>query len=473
MAVSTEQSILNMLKTWYKDKVVSLLFRNSPVLKMLNTMRVEGKEQAWPAISSRGGAVAGDATVAVQTAATNFRAEEFRIEEGQLFSYFSYNNKEVLASKSRKGAYMKLAGVKAFAAAEAFRKTLASALYGRGFGEVGVVPAAASGTALSSAGVDIELTDDTIIRIDINSKLVLKSSVADSTVLAHLVVTKKDGNVVTVTSSDTYTLAGTEIIALDGSMVGTKPLLPMGLAGWLPYVNARKDGVSDTNWSSYINTPFYNVTRSINTDGLAGQFVKGISGEKKYKTIIRLIKKLRDAGSEADLIILNPDDWLEVSEEIASSNTYFTQTSTRSKREANVGFDKLSASFSTNFIDLVVDDPYCPKSVFYVLDKSTVEIWTYTHADTVIQDTIAGNNPGKQDPEDFNDKGREDDPYKLLIDDYISIAPNGVATDGESTRVAFNGYMNIVVTNPSVNGVGLFYTEVSGSEDYSHVLGYL
>ena len=43
MAISNEQSILSMLKVWYKDGVENLMFRNSPVLRKLNKTRVEGK----------------------------------------------------------------------------------------------------------------------------------------------------------------------------------------------------------------------------------------------------------------------------------------------------------------------------------------------------------------------------------------------------------------------------------------------
>ena len=58
MAISAEQSILNILKVYYKDGVENLLFRNSPAVRQVNKTRVEGKEQRFAAMYGRGGAVA-------------------------------------------------------------------------------------------------------------------------------------------------------------------------------------------------------------------------------------------------------------------------------------------------------------------------------------------------------------------------------------------------------------------------------
>ena len=124
-AISADEAIMNILKVWYKDGVENLLFRNSPVVKDINKTRVEGKQQNFAAVYSRGGAVAGDFLIAEAKAAQNVRNAEFKVTPGQMFSVFSYNAKEVQASLSKKGAYMKVAGNKAFAATEAFRKTMA------------------------------------------------------------------------------------------------------------------------------------------------------------------------------------------------------------------------------------------------------------------------------------------------------------------------------------------------------------
>lgn len=459
MAISTEQAILNILKVYYVDKVQNLLFRNSPVLKEIGKMRVEGKEQRFPAIYSRGGAVAGDATVAETKSAQNVKNAEFAVTPGQLFSIFTYNAKEVQASLSKKGAYMKVAGNKAFAATEAFRKTLAAALYGRGYGEVSML--AAGTTLTASATATLTLSNSAIMKIDVGSTLVVKPSVASSTVNAKLDVDAINGNDVTVTvisaTGGAYTTLATDVLALDGSMDASgNPLLPVGLAGWIPAVNGR----TGATWTSYITPTFMGVQRLVNVEGLAGNFVNGISVDTKKKdTVQKLIQRCRRRGSEADLIVMNDEDFLELSQEIETTNTYFTATSTKEKKKASVGISEVSASFSTNFIDNIYDDPYLEKGIFYVLDRDALELWTYTNAEAV-NDGIAGNNPGKQNPEEFDNAGRENDPYKLLLEDFITVEPGSLTTNGSSVRVILNFFGSFVVLNPSNVGVGFFHDAV-------------
>ena len=452
-AITADQAIENILKVWYKDGVENLLFKNSPTVNAINKTRVEGKQQNFAAIYSRGGAVAGDFLIAEQKAAQNVKNAEFKVTPGQLFSVFSYNAKEVQASLSKKGAYMKVAGNKAFAATEAFRKTFAAAFFGRGFGEIGVLSGAVTLTANTPA--EIALTDDALIKVAVGSTLVLKETVAATENLVTLDVTSIDGNSITVTPRTSYSAVGTEVICIAGSMDASgAPYLPVGLDAWLPIVNGR----TGATWTSYIQTPFMGVTRSVAVEGLAGNFVNGIGVDtKKTDTIQKLMRKVRRYGSAMDFIVMNDEDWLDVANEIQTTNTYFTQTSTASKRKANIGLTKLTAGFSTNFIDVIYDDPYCPKGKFYVLDKSTVEIWSYTNADATEDSNVSGNASDKPDPEESNTKGRENDPYKLIIDDYISSKPGVSTSDGMAVEVALNFFGSVVVLNPSVNGVGIFH----------------
>jgi mevalonate kinase len=68
------------------------------------------------------------------------------------------NAKEVAASLSKRGAFMKVAGNKLFAATEAFRKSLAAALYGSGFGEIGLADTAYAFVA--NTPIDITLNSN-------------------------------------------------------------------------------------------------------------------------------------------------------------------------------------------------------------------------------------------------------------------------------------------------------------------------
>lgn len=442
MAISASASILAMLKVFYKDGVENLMFRNSPVLKKIKKERVEGKTQNFSAMYGRGGAVGGDFTKAQSNAATVSKAVEFAVEPGQLFSVYSMNSKEVQASQTKRGAYMKIAGAKMFAASESFRKTLAAALYGSGYGELCMAPVT---SFTSGTDVAITLPDHAIMAIDIGSKLEVKAALASSTKKVTLEVKSIDGTSVTVTPDATVASLATDFIVLEGSTDGNQGILPVGLAGWLPTKRAN------------LGTAFFGVDRSVAPDRLAGAFYDASAiNEKKSVSIQKLLQKCRRQGSQADLIIMNDEDFLEFSAEIETTNTYFTQTSTKEAKKASVGYKEFSASFSTNYIENIIDDPYCPKGRFYILDSEYVALWSYTNTDKV-NDGIEGNNPGKQDPMEMDGEGKTETPYGLIIDDYLNIQPGTSTINGPAMDVTLQMFGSFVVTNPSVCGVGLFY----------------
>ena len=454
MAISTNDNIKALLKVYYKDGVENLMFRNSPLLKKLQKNRIEGKTYNFSAMYGRGGAVAGDFTKARNLAASVSKNVEFAVEPGQLFSVYTMNAKEVQASVTRRGAYMKVAGAKMFAASEGFRKTLAASLYGRGFGELCFAPDSVSFTQDTAA--DITLPMDAIMKIDVGSELVIKTSVAgdSTTIKATLTVNAITGTKVNVTPSATYETAPTDVICLAGSMDASgAPLLPVGLGGWLPAVGSR----TGINWQTYINSKFFNVERKAAPDRLAGAFyAEASSTAKKTDAVEALLMQVRRQGSLADMIVMNDEDWLAMSAEIATSNTYFTQTSTKEKKQAAIGFDSFAASFSTNYVENIVDDPYCPKGEFFILDSTAVEFDTLTNTDKV-DDGVAGNNPGKPDPMSDENNGHEADPYKLIIDDYINVQAGEADVNGPCSEVTLMLFGTFAVTNPSNCGHGLFY----------------
>jgi hypothetical protein len=163
------------------------------------------------------------------------------------------------------------------------------------------------------------------------------------------------------------------------------------------------------------------------------------------------------------MIVMNDDDFLEFASEIETSNTYFTQTSTKGKKEATIGFSDISAAFSTNYVENIIDDPYCNKGRFYVLSSDAVEFWGYTNVDKALNDSVEGNNPGKQDPMTMDADDKANDPLQLLVDGLFSISAGSDTVDGPATLVTLNLFGSFVVTNPSVCGVGEFY----GSTDFA------
>lgn len=477
MAISTNQSILSLLKVYYKDGIENLMFRNSPVLKKIKKDRVEGKTVNYAAMYGRGGAVSGDFTVAQSLAETVSKNVEFSVAPGQLFSVYTMNAKEVQASKTQRGAYMKVAGAKLFASAEGFRKTLAASLYGTGHGELCALGSLTNNTLDSTgeawagtggyvSGLKFKLPWHAIMAIDVGTKLDVysgaSSPVSFATPKAQLTVTAINGQWVSTNlynSSSTTSAAGaaTDIFCIGGCSDTTgNALLPVGLAGWLPNGTAG-------NERAIGSATFMGVDRSVAADRLAGAYYDGSSASKYTDVVQNLLQIVRRQGSTADMIVMNDSDFLAMSKEIESTNTYFTETSTKSKRKANVGFDEFSASFSTNYIENIVDDPYCPKGVFYILEGDSVEFDTLTNVDKV-NDGIAANDPGKPDPMTENNEGYSDVYHQLLIDDYINVQAGQSSVGGPSVQVTLMMFGSFIVLNPSVCGVGLLPSASSNDQ---------
>lgn len=456
MAISADQSILSLLKVYYKDGVENLMFRNDPVLKALSKEKIEGKTYNFSAMYGRGGAVSANYTIAKKVAANNTKAAEFAVEPGQLFSVCSFNQKEVLASKTRAGAFMKVAGAKFFAATEAFRKQIAAALYGRGYGEL--CYSNYSTAITENVPFNLTLPSHAVMAIDIDSQLVLKATVESAVVKAHLTVTNIDdanGVVTVVSDANVSAPLTTDVICFDGSVdANGNPLLPVGLGAWLPTVGKR----TGSGWTDYIKKRFYGVDRSVAPSRLAGAFVDGTGDTKKIDTIIKLLKQARRQGSAADMIVMNDNDWAAVSKEIEATNTYMSVTNNgdgKKKKDASIGYSELTASFSTNFFDNVIDTPYCPEGVFFVLDKNAIEIAAYTNP-SKLEDGVPANEPGKADPMTEEGADVENRPYQLIAEDYLSIQPGQDTVDGPSSVVSLSFFGSIAVTNPSVCGVGIF-----------------
>lgn len=440
MAITAEAGILAMLKTFYaKEGLANLLYRNDPLLKEIKKERVEGKQANFSALYSRGGAVSANATVAERLATETAKAKEFQVTPGQLFSACVFGNKELLASKSLRGAYINVAAAKFFANAESFRKTMAVALYGTGHGELFTTTDQIN---VIAGDVDVTFPRHAVMGIDIGSELELKATANATAVLATVSVKKINGTTVTLTGTASKNVPSGSVVCISGCTDSDgKPMLPVGLAGWLPTSN-----VAPTD-------SFYGVNRSDARDRLAGTYIAGTSGQKKYEVIEDAILKLRAMGSLCDKIVMNDEDYLAMSREI-ESKTYFTKANGgEGKTKANVGYKDFGFSVSTNWLDNVIDSPYCPKGRAYVLSSDTIEMWTYTNADK-IADGVSGNEAGK--PDVNGDTDIQNRPYQLLCDDMFSIKAGTTGVDGDVAVVKLNFFGTFVVTNPSVNAVVTF-----------------
>jgi hypothetical protein len=451
MAVTSDAGLLTIYKIWYTDaEMENLLFRSSPVTKAVKKTRVGGRQYNFSALYGRGGAAAGDMTIAVTNAASGTsKNAEFGVSYGQMFSVFTLTQQEILASVNVRGAYQPAAVVKTFAATDAFRKLFATSLYGMGFGEVGQVGANA-GLVTQGASNTIDFVDKSlVIKLDVGSVFIVTNGALPSSPLRSLIntVTKIDGTTVTFTSSagSNETWAATDWVEIYGCRSGATPLLPVGLAGWLPTLASR----SGANWTTYIGTPFYGVDRSVYPDKLAGSFIlrDKANNEKYMDAVIRGIDAVRTAGGNPQILILNNKDYLQVAQEIQSSRTFFSQLGAgKGKSVANQGLSDMSFATSTNWVDTVWDDPFCPRYTAYIVDENILEFVCLSNVDTPINDGIAANDPGSQN---VNGVSAPDMQYNFIIDDYITVKPGTDTANGPAVQVSINMYGSWVVRNPA------------------------
>ena len=460
--ISSSANILNILKIVYRDGVQSLLFRNSPVLRTMKISRTEGKELRYAAMYGRGGACGGDYTVVKAAATETARNEEWKTVPGQIFSALTINQKEILASKSRKGAYMTVLGNKVFAALEAERKQLAKALYGTGYGEFGVATTAV--TALTVGSNTITLQEEEVIGIDVGSQFRFITPGANATLdgtatvgVSINTVTAIDGTTVTFTATNADEVSVGDVLCYEGSRdPNSLPLLPVGLGAWLPTVGNR----TGTAWAGYIAQPLYGVIRNKATDRLAGQFVLSpAAGTYKIADVISdLFRKCRRAGAEVDRIVLNDRKYAELIAEIQAATTYWqsiNDSNKAGKTGATKGFNDISFAFSTSWLDKVIDDPYCPYNKVFILEKKNLELMTYSRAEQVINDGISDNEPGKADPESEDGAAYDTKGATINWDDLVTIEPGTATQEGPAFCVSFNIYGTFVLFNTANSGVAV------------------
>lgn len=437
----------------------SLLWRASPVLRDIVKNRVGGKTYNFAANYGAGGAAAGDATVAATNAASGTsKSVQFACTPGTLFSIFQVGAQELLAAENIRGAFVPVPVVKMYDGTAAFRRLFATALYGQGYGEIGQVVNGATITQGASNTLDMAQFS-TVVKLDIGAQFIVTNGATPGSTLRSLVctVTSINGTSVTFTASagSNETWANTDWIEIYGCRSGSTPLLPIGLAAWLPTIAGRSGGT----WTTYIGTSFYGVDRSVFPDRLAGNYIARNTGasEKYVDCIVRALKAARNAGAGNNLwLIINPDDYSQVLSEVNGQTTYFQQTDIgKSKSKDNQfvrGFSDSAYMFNTSWVSKVYDDPFCPRYTAYIIDEETIEFAMLTNGETPVKDGITANDPGVQPVNGVSAPDLKNT-YAFIFDDYVTIQPGSLAAGGPVTQVILQLYGTFALRAPGKNAV--------------------
>ena len=444
-------SVLAILKESYAEKEVqNLLERNSPTLAKIKKVPGYGKYYVIPMLYSRGGGVAGDFTLlAATSAAANTAA---KVPYGQCFSRFDISPKDHLASDNsfNQGAFIQFLREYYFAANEALRKTIAGAIFGMGYCEVAPLAAIDAGAQLF-----VTMSSFGAMMLDIGSKVVFSTGPTPGGTLRSatpVTVTKINDNgndTVTVTFGSAYaaTVAVGDWAEIYGFRDGSgKPLMFVGLRGWLPTIGNR----TGATWTSYIGTDFFGLNRSVHTTRLAGQFYLRNSGggEKYADAIVKGVRYARRGGGVPDMIVLNDVDFGTVIGEIKAATSYFQKINgpeNTGELKAVNGITSLMFAFSNTWINYVVDDPYCPVGVAYILELDSLGLAMLSNRKPV-ETNLPATNEGGTPPIASQEMPPME--YRWNIDDLVATAPSDTV-DGQGARVTTQFYGAFFVRNPA------------------------
>jgi hypothetical protein len=439
---------LAVLKESYAEKdVQNLIERNSPTLARIKKVPGYGKYYVIPMLYSRGGAVTSDFTGLTALIAGTARNKAMNVTYGQAFTGFAISPKEHLASNTEPGAFIQLIREYYFASTEALRKTIGSAIFASGYGEVAPVLAVDVGL------VYFTMSAHGAMGVDIGSKIQFAAGplpdgayrAGGASTISKIEDLGNDTVGVTVAAAYDAAVAPGDWVEIAGTRDGSgAPLLFIGLRGWLPIIGTR----TGVGWAAYIATAFFGVDRSAYPSRLAGQYVLKAALEKYSEALVRGVRLARRAGSVPDMIVLNDVDFGVIINEIKAAQTQWQAINgpnAGGQLKATTGISSLMFAFSNTWVGYVVDDPYCPVGVGYVLETESVGMAMLSNKkpiDTEVPMTNEGGSPkiASQDMPPME--------YRWNIDDLLATAPTDTV-DGQGARVSTQFFGAFFVRNPA------------------------
>jgi len=459
LGVTGDSSVLAILKEYYGvQDVEALVFRNSPVLGKIRKERVGGKYIPLPMAVYGSGAVTSDYTQVTSQATNSYTGVSMQVTPGRLFSSFVLDPEEFLASQGDRASFISVFAIRAMLAMDDLRKTLATCLYHRGYLEMGPVLAVDA-----SAKLYIDVDASTAMALSPGSQIMF-STAADPTavyrdpnaVTISSIATSASTGYTRITFSSAYAaaVAVNDLVMIKGGRDANRaPNAPVGLGEWLPTVANR----AGATWTTYIGTNMYGVNRSVAPDRLAGQYVQRNSGanESYSQALMRGIKLARRGGGVPDIIIVNDDDFSTIVSDALANRTFYQDIQGGNAKEKNSvtqGITQFQMSFSTSWINMVYDDPYCPKGTAYILDSESIRLYGISNAQKILTELPLSNEPGAPKA---SSEGEPTTNFQFLVDDMYTTSPVALQS-GMGLRVDFQFYGNFAVVAPAHNCVVVF-----------------
>lgn len=436
MAIVTNDYMKALLKTVYVSGVANAKKQGSPVLKDVKKENWEGgKELKYAAQYANGGNFGVNYGAIVNSMDEGVRNVEWTMEPGHLTGLFSVSQPEVLSSATDRAAYMKAIANKMSGCFDGLAKTLATFMYS---GKDGII-----GKVIDAAGQTITVDRSTALKMDLGTKFRVVSDISGYDSAAVLTVIGKSKGVITF--SGTATPAAGNLIVLNAKGSGIQG--PDGLADLIPV--ARTDD----------NKTFRGVDRSKAWDNLAGQVVTSAdhTGAKMADALVELLKEVKLAGGTNVSLIINDDDYDEITKALGLNQYYFIGVNQGAeKNKITKGVSSLATAFGDAFTGNAIIDPYCPKGTAYMIDMNDFTFYAMNGVEKVIN-PVSNDQLGKYDIEAVGDAGIGDNPsVQLNMDKLFTISEGAADEVGPTFLIAAHLYGNFAIKDTSACGVCVF-----------------
>ena len=436
---------------YYKDGIESDIYRNSPILPQVEKLKVDGREFRWAATYAASPTASPDYLISQAMATKQGQNVEFIATKARHFATLTISQKEIKASRTGKGAYGRILGNKVFQALEGMRKQMAKFLYGKGYGELGTYTGS---TVAAAANAVITLPESSTIAMFPGTQFRLMVGGNPATIQPpvgsnpYVVGTVDDTQITLDASTSTVgSFNSGDVLIVDGAVDASGTFhCPHGLGYWILNRN-------DPQYGTLLTDMTMGVNRSRAPSALGGQFYAAASTEKRFDAIMKLLRKCRRAGGDPNLVIMNDLDAAKAIAEYETLRTQFLGTDTTTAKTFRGARDATFVLWSS-VLDKLVDDPFCPEGLAYVLTKEDLCVLHMDNIDKVVSENAGpGEMPGRADPmaDDGADYGETGD--KLMIDDLISIEDGQATSDGAVKLVGFNLFYEYALWNTASSGV--------------------
>jgi hypothetical protein len=152
------------------------------------------------------------------------------------------------------------------------------------------------------------------------------------------------------------------------------------------------------------------------------------------------------------MIVMNDYDFSVVISEIDAQKQYFQKINgadASAKVELNKGLNSIMFAFSSTWVQYVVDDPYCPQGIAYILEKDSWGMAMLSNTKPLDQNLPSTNEGGSPAA---TDGASPPETYAFNIEDYVSVQ-SADTTDGQGARVTLQCFAALFCRAPSHNCV--------------------